>query len=111
MDPQDASVAKKFIEILQTHPLSEEGEKHAYPELERAAHVGLQIGKELLKAFPKKNILQNRFRTLVYALRVGNKMLRLKLIETEDKYYKLSIDDFIKMEEKDLATDEHKLAI
>ena len=43
MEPGDAALAKKFIEILQRHPLKDEGDRHKIDVLRRAAIVGLEI--------------------------------------------------------------------
>ena len=47
---------------------------------------------------------------MYYALNIGNTILRWKLLEEEEDD-QLKVADFIKMEEKDLATDEHKQKI
>lgn len=75
--------------------------------LKRAAHKGLEIAESLVKEFTKKPILQNKFRTLYYALNIGNPPLRWQLLE-EDEADQLKVKTFVHMEEKDLASNEHK---
>ena len=73
-------------------------------ELTKAAEVGLDLSKELVKAFPLKHPLQNRFRTLIFALSISNPTLRTLLLDD-----KILMTKFVLMEEKDLASDDAKI--
>lgn len=69
----------------------------------KAAFLGVDITKALIKKFPVKYAMQNRFRTLLYALSIANPFLRLMLLNG-----KMTVQEFVNSNEKDLANDETK---
>lgn len=90
-----------FIKTIQ---LSEK--QHSKVVLEIAADIGFQVTCELIRFCPEKGALQSRYKTLIYALSSSNPGLRLLLIQGQ-----ILPEDFVKMTERELASDESKKLI
>ena len=101
---KEPSYEKICSMLIKTIQLSEK--PHSKGVLEIAADVGCQIMIELCRAYPEKNSLLARYKTLIYALSSMNPGLRIQLIGGEIK-----AEDFVKMTERDLASDEQKKVI
>ena len=96
-EPSYEKICRMLIKTIQ---LSEET-PHSKGVLEIAADVGCNVMIELCRAFPEKPSLLARYKTLIYALSSMNPGLRMQLITGQIKP-----EDFVKMTERDLASDE-----
>jgi hypothetical protein len=101
---ENDKIAHKFIEVIQKHPQYAEGVRNTKDDLVKAAEVGIKITQYLVEEYDSNRyVLQNRFRTLFFALASNNPYLRFLLIKDE-----ITPHEFIKMQEHDLANEELK---